>query len=145
MPDQTFVYVGPYAKWVVPEVPPEDADPLSEAAEELATEVLDGTTLLIAGIGWGLFEVEGQTCRTYYGLPWEDRSGAPCPTIRAYADRHTHGYFDPFPRPVDLRGRDAEAELRWFQSAFAAELDRATEYFGRPPAFHWGFVAEQHW
>jgi hypothetical protein len=36
-------------------------------------------------------------------------------------------------------------EVRWFRSAFAAEVHRANEYFGQPPAFRWGFVAEQRW
>ncbi len=53
------------------------------------------------------------------------------------------GYFDPFPQPTDWRDLDQGAEVRWFRSAFAAEIERACRLFGGPPEFRWGLLVEQ--
>jgi hypothetical protein len=37
---------------------------------------------------------------------------------------------------------DRQAEVKWFRTAFAKELQQAAERIGSEPTFHWGLV---HW
>jgi hypothetical protein len=110
--------------------------------EALAKEILDGPALEWAGIEWPDVIEDGRPFRPYYGLPREARPGAPDRPM--LLETNHEGYFVPIPRPTDSARLDRRAELRWFRSAFAAELARAAELFGRPPRFRWGLVVEQH-
>ena len=107
----------------------------------LATEVLGGGALFWAGIEWAAVIVDGRPFRPYYGLPRKPRPGAPERPM--LMEPRPDGYFQPHPMPTDWSRLDRRAEVRWFRSAFAAELDRAAQLFGRPAKLHWGLVIEQ--
>src|SRR5438105_1449327 len=113
----TFIFVGPYAAWLVPE-----EERRTRRNEALAEEVLDGGALLWAGIEWTAVIVDERPCRPYYGLPREARPGVPQRPM--LMETGPEGYFQPYPRPTDWSRLDRRAEVRWFRSAFAGELAR---------------------
>jgi hypothetical protein len=146
----TRIYIGPYATWLVPQdawlasfewpgktLPQWRGD---KALYEEVFRVFPEAALAIVGIDWGGAVVDGRPFLAFFGLPREARRGTPQRVMLMQTDQY--GVFQPSPQPTDWTGLDQEAEVRWFQSAFAAELARATDLFGGPPTYRWGLLLE---
>jgi hypothetical protein len=131
----TFLYIGPYAEWVVPE----EHDEEWTADEDATWEKLLDAGQLVWNIGndWLHVERDGKRFLRYCAMPQE---------VRAGPDRSMHFKWDHSGEPeemaTDWTKLDQQAEIQWFHQAFRAELKEAAALIGEPPAMRWGLV---HW
>lgn len=117
------VYVGPFAKFIVPEGEPKAYPPRDESGEFLFWDDL----IFDNGLDW-----PRPAGSVYCFMPEvEMRPG--------YPQRKLH-FFD-FIDGVDLTSVDRSAEVEWFAATYAPELSVLASHFGTGPSLHWGLVA----
>jgi hypothetical protein len=136
-----YLYVGPYAEWLVPDNKRSRAFGSSEVRDRLR-DVLAwnfGVRGKLRGLRYGVgvgkqAKKRASLCRHCF-VPKVERPGAPDRLLFAFGAA-------PVMDVLDLGAVDRAAEVAWFGEAFAEELRALAEYFGAAPTLHWGLV---HW
>ena len=149
MPGTAYIFVGPYAEWLVPQQArfPEagQADLESEDRDSSQPDLLEDGRLF-----WNIsylsadpprVEQGGQTLYQYCCGPLEPRPGAGrSPMLFRFGERFDDASHLEF-AVVDLLQDDRKAEVRWFREAFSDELGfLESRVFGAPPQFGWGLI-----
>jgi hypothetical protein len=138
MSRDNYLYIGPYAEWLVPTEP----ELFTEGVDSVFPEVPYGGPL-----EWNpdingtlTVEMDGKWFHRCCCMPAEERAGRPEREMR-FAWHCIEGEVPPFVA-TEWGAVDRQAELAWFRTAFADELRQWAKQIGSEPTFHWGAV---HW
>ncbi len=148
MSRKMFLYIGPYAEWLVPlgrTFWPTEPWPRPKVRSEEAKSwdrLLDGGQLdwaLSEGEECPQVQVQGQTFGRVCAVPKEERSGRPDrPMLLIWSSTTPPG--GPGQMMTDWTTLDRQAEVEWFRATFAAELAEVVRLSKLEPAFRWGLV-----
>jgi hypothetical protein len=135
--DTSYLFVGPYAEWLVPPelwdlrfISPQPGR--GRRALVWNQDTNDNYNLTVV--------VKRERFYRYCAMPCKKRAGHPKREMLLL------WYFTMRDCPPflaeDWSEIDRQAEVEWFRSAFAEELQQSAEQIGSEPSFRWGLV---HW
>jgi hypothetical protein len=126
-----YLFLGPYAEWLVPERKHRPGFRETPLAETL----LGGWVLYLQHFLGDIPQVKrGRTLYYRYTfMPQQERPNQPKRRMCFSPD-------DYWPEAEDLTEIDRQAEMNWFAKEFGEELRTLATHFGGPPAIRWGLV-----
>jgi hypothetical protein len=117
-------YVGPFARWLMPEgqnpgLPPED----------YGDGLIDRTMRSVAGYDYRA--ADGNCYHPYFFVPLYE--------VQSPQGREL-SFSQDLPNCQDLTDVDRGQEVEWFAATYAAELGALAIFFGSKPLIRWGIV-----
>jgi hypothetical protein len=118
-------FTGPYAECPVAEGGPDWPEWLAQLEEEETLSGVSPDGVITSAV------VDGRWCKLHRFIPLARRPGHPPRGSLQWTRVSMHD-------AEDLSGVSPAAEMQWLQEAFAPELGRLAEHYGRPVRLRWG-------